>query len=114
MDPTRPQIPSKLRRDSLRLIVIIIEGYFDKCFMNPEVASNVKAILGEGPDWDAKNEILYWIDIRGGAIFAHKLRNPNDQVVAKAELVSSLQYPGEGWTCPNSAARFLHAGYRFY
>jgi len=58
--------------------------------MNPEVASNVKAILGEGPSWDAKNEILYWIDIRGGAIYAHKLGNPNDQVVAKAERVSSV------------------------
>jgi sugar lactone lactonase YvrE len=58
--------------------------------MNPEVASNVKAILGEGPSWDAKHEILYWIDIRGGAIFSHKLGNPNDQVVAKAERVSSV------------------------
>jgi sugar lactone lactonase YvrE len=74
----------------LRYFVIIIEGSTKKCFMNPEVASNVKAILGEGPSWDAKNEILYWIDIRGGAIFSHRLGNPNDQVVAKAERVSSV------------------------
>ena len=58
--------------------------------MNPEVASNVKAILGEGPSWDAKNEILYWIDIRGGVIYSHKPGNPLDQTIAKAELVSSV------------------------
>jgi sugar lactone lactonase YvrE len=58
--------------------------------MNLEVASNVKAILGEGPSWDAKNEILYWIDIRGGAIYSHKPGNSSDQVIARAERISSV------------------------
>ncbi len=64
--------------------------------MTLEVASNVKAILGEGPTWEAKNGVLYWIDIRGGIIYSHKPGDPDDEQVARAELVSSVVPRTEG------------------
>ncbi len=57
--------------------------------MNPEVASNVKAELGEGPSWDADKEILYWVDIKGGLVYAHKLGNPSDKIVGRGKSISS-------------------------
>ena len=31
--------------------------------------ANVGAILGEGPVWDARDEAVYWVDIKGYKIF---------------------------------------------
>lgn len=58
--------------------------------MNPEVVSSVKAILGEGPSWDAKKQILYWVDIKGGVIYAHRPGNNTDELVAKVDGVSCV------------------------
>ncbi len=58
--------------------------------MSPEVASSVRAELGEGPSWDAKKEILYWVDIKKGLIYAHRPGNPSDEIVASAQGVSCV------------------------
>jgi sugar lactone lactonase YvrE len=59
--------------------------------MNPEVVSNVKAELGEGPSWDANQEILYWVDIRRGIIYGHKLQSSDEILVASlGESVSCV------------------------
>jgi sugar lactone lactonase YvrE len=59
--------------------------------MNPEVVSNVKAELGEGPSWDADQEILYWVDIRRGDIYGHRLDGSDEIVVASlGERVSCV------------------------
>ncbi|NAS11026.1 SMP-30/gluconolactonase/LRE family protein [Poritiphilus flavus] len=34
-----------------------------------------EAILGEGPVWDQRNQVLYWVDIEQGTLHAH---NPSD------------------------------------
>jgi sugar lactone lactonase YvrE len=58
--------------------------------MNAKVASNVTAELGEGPSWDARTGILYWVDIKGGRIYAHKPGNESDDIVASTKGVSSV------------------------
>lgn len=50
--------------------------------MDPEVASDIRAALGEGPSWDARNGILYWVDIQQGLIHAHNPGNPSDKTIA--------------------------------
>jgi sugar lactone lactonase YvrE len=38
--------------------------------MQAEVIFNAKAMLGEGPAWDAKTQTLYWVDILNKRIYA--------------------------------------------
>ena len=38
--------------------------------MKPELLFDVKALLGEGPIWDARTQTLYWIDILNKRIYA--------------------------------------------
>ncbi len=38
--------------------------------MLPELLYNAKATLGEGPAWDAANQILYWVDVLEKRIYA--------------------------------------------
>ena len=58
--------------------------------MEPELASSVRAELGEGPSWDAEKGVLYWIDIRQGLIFSHMLGIQDDEIVATAKGVSCV------------------------
>ena len=58
--------------------------------MIPEIATNLRAELGEGPSWDAEKEILYWVDITRGVIYAHTPNDPNDEVIAWADNVSCV------------------------
>jgi len=39
--------------------------------MDPELLFDAKAILGEGPVWDARTQTLYWIDILNKRIYAN-------------------------------------------
>lgn len=58
--------------------------------MEPEVASSIRAELGEGPSWDAEKGILYWVDIKQGLIFSHILGISDDDIVATAKNVSCV------------------------
>jgi len=59
--------------------------------MEAETASNVKAELGEGPSWDERSQILYWVDIKRGQIHAHKPGNTSDELVADlGEIVTCV------------------------
>ncbi|MDA4134782.1 MAG: SMP-30/gluconolactonase/LRE family protein [Thaumarchaeota archaeon] len=58
--------------------------------MTPEVASNVRAQIGEGPTWDARKNVLYWVDITGGVVYAHTPKKPHDEVVQSVKDVSSV------------------------
>ncbi len=58
--------------------------------MKPEVASNPRAEIGEGPSWDEKRGVLYWVDIGGGIVYAHKPNDPEDEVVQRVKDVSSV------------------------
>jgi sugar lactone lactonase YvrE len=39
--------------------------------IRPEIASNYKALLGEGPCWDDRSGMLFWIDILGRKILRY-------------------------------------------
>lgn len=40
--------------------------------MQPEIVSEAKATLGEGPAWDAKTGTLYWLDIAEKRVHIHR------------------------------------------
>jgi sugar lactone lactonase YvrE len=58
--------------------------------LNLEVASNTRSQLGEGPSWDAKKQVLYWVDITGGIVYAHKPGSPDDEVVQRMKDASCV------------------------
>lgn len=64
--------------------------------MEPEVASRIRAELGEGPSWDAENGILYWVDIKLGLIYSHRPGIADDDIVATAKSVSCVVPRREG------------------
>jgi sugar lactone lactonase YvrE len=73
----------------------------------PEVASNMKATVGEGPTWDAENKLLYWVDIDEGIIYSHRPNDAQDQVVHRVKQVSSVVLRSGGGLA-------LTAGHGFY
>ena len=66
--------------------------------MIPEAVSNVRAQIGEGPSWDARKNVLYWVDITGGVVYAHTPNKPYDEVI-KSVRTSALSFQGRaaGW-----------------
>ncbi|RFU67626.1 SMP-30/gluconolactonase/LRE family protein [Peribacillus saganii] len=52
-----------------------------------ELIVDAKATLGEGPAWDAKNQVLYWIDIKERKIFIY---NPESGINDTFELQQSI------------------------
>jgi len=73
--------------------------------MEPEIASEVRAELGEGPSWDDRSQVLYWVDIIKGIIHSHKPGNPSDEMVANLGMRVSCVVPrkkgGLALTMPN-------------
>jgi sugar lactone lactonase YvrE len=45
------------------------------------LAADAKAILGEGPHWDAESRLLYWIDIKGRRLHAYDPAKAADRSV---------------------------------
>lgn len=39
--------------------------------MRPELLYDAKALLGEGPLWDARTQTLYWLDVLNKRVYAH-------------------------------------------
>ncbi|MDA4123582.1 MAG: SMP-30/gluconolactonase/LRE family protein [Thaumarchaeota archaeon] len=58
--------------------------------MIPEIASNIRAELGEGPSWDAEKKVLYWVDISGGVVYVHTPNDPNDKLVQRVKDVGCV------------------------
>lgn len=53
--------------------------------MKPELLYDAKAALGEGPVWDARTQILFWVDILNKRIYAN-----GDSLVELDEFVGCL------------------------
>ncbi|WP_159886913.1 SMP-30/gluconolactonase/LRE family protein [Paenibacillus puerhi] len=54
----------------------------------PEAVVNASAVLGEGPSWDEREQILYWVDIMGKRIHSY------DPVGGRSDVVQLEEYVG--------------------
>lgn len=64
--------------------------------MKINTLNNVRADLGEGPVWDEKNQILYWIDILNGLIHEYHLDSGMSQYFSVGEMIGSYALTNEG------------------
>lgn len=58
--------------------------------MNAELVLDVKAELGEGPSWDGKSGVLYWVDILRGVVHIFEPAESQDTTVRAGEYVSCV------------------------
>lgn len=58
--------------------------------MNPEPVIDSRAELGEGPSWDGKNGVLYWVDILRGEVHTYDPERSLDSGVRTKEYVSCV------------------------
>ena len=56
----------------------------------PEVVTDIRAVLGEGPSWDARNAVLYWVDIIGGKVHVHNPTDRSDRTIPVQKYVSAV------------------------
>lgn len=70
-------------------------------FRPPEILWSGRAILGESPVWDADESALYWLDIKGQALFRTDVREKQTQSWPFAERI--------GCIVPDGARRFIGA-----
>jgi sugar lactone lactonase YvrE len=56
----------------------------------PELIVDAKAILGEGPSWDAEQRLLYWVDILGRKIHIHDPAADTNRVLALDQYVGAV------------------------
>ena len=56
--------------------------------MTPEAVTNVRAQIGEGPSGTSKKNVLYWVDITGGVVYAHTPNKPYDEVIQSVKDVA--------------------------
>jgi sugar lactone lactonase YvrE len=55
-----------------------------------ELLTESKAELGEGPSWDSRNNMLYWVDIQGGNVHMYKPDISEDTIIHTGSYVSSV------------------------
>jgi len=49
--------------------------------MEPEVAVDIEAIVGEGAIWDADNGVLYWLDILGSQLYVYDPKTGQNRAI---------------------------------
>lgn len=55
-----------------------------------ELVIDARATLGEGPSWDAKNQLLYWVDIRGKKVHIYDPKSNNSRSIDTGQQVGAL------------------------
>lgn len=55
-----------------------------------EVVVDHQCLLGEGPVWDAKRKLIYWIDILKGEIHEYSPENKNHRTIKTNEIIGSI------------------------
>jgi len=56
----------------------------------PELALDARALLGEGPVWDARRGVLHWVDIEGFLVHTYDPRSGRDRAVPVGEHVGCV------------------------
>jgi len=67
-----------------------------------------RAILGEGPLHDPRNERLYWVDIKGEKLFAMSLRDDKKQTWSVPGNISALGLHSDGGLVAVGRLGFCH------
>lgn len=66
-----------------------------------------RAVLGEGPCWDRRDNALMWVDIKGERLHALDLANGAQASWTPPARIFSLDVPPPAWTAPAGAARWF-------
>ncbi|SFL46055.1 Sugar lactone lactonase YvrE [Gracilibacillus orientalis] len=61
-----------------------------------EVAYEIKALLGEGPCWDERNQVLYWTDITGEVIHRFNPQKEQNDTFEIGEMVGAVVVAEDG------------------
>ncbi|MGD6818898.1 SMP-30/gluconolactonase/LRE family protein [Metabacillus sp. 84] len=61
-----------------------------------ELVYDAKAILAEGPVWDDRENLLYWVDIHGEAIHIFNPETKNDQLVKIGQKIGAISIAEKG------------------
>lgn len=56
----------------------------------PEILVDQKALTGEGPSWDAKHQVLYWVDIPRSTIYVYNPATGQNQGIDLSKNFSSI------------------------
>jgi sugar lactone lactonase YvrE len=62
----------------------------------PELVLSVHPRLGEGPVWDVRRGLLWWVDILGGIVHAFDPRSDNDRRVEAGQMVGAVVLRRDG------------------
>ena len=79
--------------------------------MIPEVASNPRAEIGEGPSWDEKKDVLYWVDIRRRSGLCPQAERSERRGSSECEGRQLRRPEKERRARTDLPARFLRAGH---
>ena len=58
--------------------------------MESDLLLDVKSELGEGPSWDSRDGVLYWVDIFRGLVHRYSPDEPKDEGFQAGQYVSSV------------------------
>ena len=58
--------------------------------MESELLLDAKSELGEGPSWDSRNGVLYWVDIFRGLVHRYSPEESKDEEFQAGQYVSSV------------------------
>lgn len=55
-----------------------------------ELVVDAKAVLGEGPCWDSKSGVLYWVDIEGKKVHVFNPETGDDREIDVGQMVGAI------------------------
>jgi len=64
--------------------------------LNIEIVGSKISLLGEGPVWDAKQGIIYWIDILNGQLLSHHPKTNKQESIALDQMIGSFALSDHG------------------
>jgi sugar lactone lactonase YvrE len=64
--------------------------------LDAELVLDARAILGEGPVWDAETGVLWWVDIEGRQIHGFHPSTRADTTIATPSMVGAVALRARG------------------
>src|SRR5919202_4350845 len=58
--------------------------------LEAELELDAKASLGEGPCWDARRQLLYWVDIEGRRLHVYDPARRKDRAISLGQMIGSV------------------------